>query len=159
MLEVSSNVDQLGDVFRDIEGMEKKLHKSREVRVGFFQDARYSEGSRPYVASVAMWQEFESVARNAEGGARKPARPFMREAINNPQTQRNVIKLFRGYPDNPDRSLSLIGESVKAAIQNSITTGPWRDLAKSTVARRRRGSDKPLLDTGYLRSSVTYQKD
>ena len=154
MLEVSSNVDQLGDVFRDIESMEKKLHKSREVRVGFFQDARYSEGSRPYVASVAMWQEFQGV-RNRN----KPARPFMREAISNPETQRNVIKLFQGFPDNPDRSLSLVGESVKAAIQRSITVGNWAPLAASTIARRRKRSDRPLLDTGYLRSSVTYQKD
>ena len=154
MLEVSSNVDQLGDVFRDIEGMEKKLHKSREVRVGFFQDARYSEGSRPYVASVAMWQEFRGV-RNRN----KPARPFMREAISNPETKRNVVKLFQGFPDNPDRSLSLVGESVKAAIQTSITVGNWAPLAASTVARRRKRSDRPLLDTGYLRSSVTYQKD
>ena len=93
MLEVSSNVDQLGDVFRDIEGMEKKLHKSREVRVGFFQDARYSEGSKPYVASVAMWQEFRGV-RNRN----KPARPFMREAINNPETQaQRESSCFRGF--------------------------------------------------------------
>src|SRR5574342_1146421 len=32
---------------------------------------------------------------------------------------------------------------------------PWRPLAASTVARRRRGSSKPLIDTGALRGAVT----
>jgi phage virion morphogenesis protein len=31
---------------------------------------------------------------------------------------------------------------------------PWRPLAESTVARRRMGSSKPLIDTGLLRKSV-----
>lgn len=152
MLTVDSNVHQFGDVLRDIGDMERKLGRDREVRVGFFSDARYSEGSRPYVASVAMWQEFQGV-RNRN----KPARPFMREAIQ--ASKQNVLTLMRKYPDNPDRTLNIVGESVKAAIQKSITVGNWAPLAASTIARRRKRSDRPLLDTGYLRASTTYQVD
>jgi len=31
---------------------------------------------------------------------------------------------------------------------------PWQPLAQSTIDRRRRGSSKPLVDTGVLRNSV-----
>ena len=157
MVEIHSNIDKEGEVISEIEDTEKKLSKRKEVKVGFFSDARYSEGSKPYVASVAMWQEFQGVKNK-----NKPARPFMREAVQ--ASKDDVIRLMRGYPDNPDNTLKIVGESVKAAIQKSITTGNWAPLAKSTIARRRKGrdgkrSDKPLLDTGYLRSAVTYNVD
>lgn len=34
---------------------------------------------------------------------------------------------------------------------------PWAALKASTIARRRKGSAKPLLDTGRLRNSITYR--
>jgi phage virion morphogenesis protein len=34
---------------------------------------------------------------------------------------------------------------------------PWKPLAASTIRRRRKGSSKPLLDTGRLRNSVSYR--
>lgn len=34
---------------------------------------------------------------------------------------------------------------------------PWRRLARRTIAQRRGKSDKPLLDTGRLRNSITYR--
>ena len=33
---------------------------------------------------------------------------------------------------------------------------PWAPLSPATIARRRQGSSKPLLDTGRLRNSITY---
>ena len=86
----------------------------------------------------------------------------MREAIQ--ASRSDVIRVFRQFPDNPDRTLAIAGETVKAAIQRSITTGNWAPLAKSTIARRRRGRDgrrssKPLQDTGLLWTSVTYKLD
>lgn len=35
--------------------------------------------------------------------------------------------------------------------------GTWQPLSAATRARRRKGSDKALLDTGRLRNSITYQ--
>lgn len=36
---------------------------------------------------------------------------------------------------------------------------PWAPLSPVTVARRRKGSSAPLLDTGRLRNSITYALD
>lgn len=53
-----------------------------------------------------------------------------------------------------------IGEGVKAEAQIGFksSTDPygraWHPLAKATIARRRKGSSKPLLDTGRLRNSI-----
>ena len=159
MLKVKQSSLNADKVIADIDKSVKPLRKPRNTRIGFFSDARYHEGSRPHVASVAMWQEFESVKRKEDGTPRKPARPFMREAIENPDTKAKVRKLLKQYLVNPGRVMGLIGEHVKGAIQKSISTGPWAPLAESTIARRRKKSDKPLEDTGFLRSSVTYRVD
>ena len=140
-------IDAIRDTFKDWD-------TGSNVKIGFNSKARYDTPGKPYVAEVAMYQEFESVKRNAEGNPRKPDRPFMREAIQ--ASKRKVIDLLKKYPDDPDRILGLVGEEVKAAIQTSIATGNWAPLAKSTVKRRRKGSDRPLQDTGYLLESVTY---
>lgn len=38
--------------------------------------------------------------------------------------------------------------------QDPATGEPWKALEPETVARRRRGSSKPLVDTGKLRGSI-----
>lgn len=35
---------------------------------------------------------------------------------------------------------------------------PWKPLKAATIARRRKGSAKPLLDTGRLRNSIAWQQ-
>lgn len=46
---------------------------------------------------------------------------------------------------------------VDDSFQNSVSPGgtPWRPLKPATVAARRQGSDKPLVDTARLRNSIT----
>ena len=54
-----------------------------------------------------------------------------------------------------------IGDDIVAAslLGFKDSTDPygdkWKPLAKATVARRRKGSHQPLLDTGRLRNSIT----
>ena len=153
-LEIDHNLDSTSHVISEITKDEKRLKNVRHVKVGFFSAARYDEGSRPFVASVAMWQEFQGV-RNRN----KPARPFMREAIK--QSKKGVLKEFRHFPDHPNRTLNRIGLLVQKTIQKSISGHykSWAPLAQSTVNRRRKQSSQPLLDTGYMRSSVTYKVD
>lgn len=64
----------------------------------------------------------------------------------------NLAPMFRG-----------IGADVVAEAQLGFRESrdpyglPWRPLSPRTVARRRKGSSKPLLDTGRLRNSITYR--
>ena len=153
-VKMNHNLDQTGVLVQDIANQEKNLKGKRSVRIGFFSTARYMDGNRAYVASVAMWQEFQGV-RNKN----KPARPFMREAIK--QARKGVLKEFELFPKHPDLTLERVGLHVQKTIQQSISEKfrPWAPLAESTIARRRKGSDKPLRDTGYMIQSVTYKTD
>ncbi len=52
---------------------------------------------------------------------------------------------------------------VSRVVQGfDLSTGPygkWRDLVDSTIARRRKRSKKPLLDSQRLRGSITHEFD
>jgi phage gpG-like protein len=64
----------------------------------------------------------------------------------------NLAPAFRGIGSDivADSALRFRGSRDPYGV-------PWRPLARSTVARRRKGSSQPLLDTGRLRSSISYR--
>lgn len=89
-----------------------------------------------------------------------PARPFMRPGIENAKPA--IIKGFKeagqaalsGQHDRVVKMLNRIGLTAQSAIQEKITDGPFVPLKPETIERK--GSDKPLIDTGQLRKSITY---
>lgn len=54
----------------------------------------------------------------------------------------------------PDKAIRLLGEKVKADIQNKITSGIAPPNAESTIAKK--GSSKPLIDHGTLLGAISY---
>lgn len=56
--------------------------------------------------------------------------------------------------------MRVIAEDLKTFVDDRFDTStdpkglPWAPLAASTLARRRNGSAKPLVDTGVLRNSI-----
>jgi hypothetical protein len=119
------------------------------------------KGSRhkPYediseVARVAVWNEFGTT-----NGI--PARPFFRNAIDG-----NREKIF----DMAARfaNLAMIGKStvaeaferlglfMQSTIRSSIRNGSWQ--ANSPKTEKKKGSTKPLIDTGQMINSVTFIK-
>ena len=124
-------------------------NRSKQVDVGFFSSARYSDGT--YVASVAAWQEF-----GVEG--RIPERPFLRTAIAG--ADRELVPIMKAGIDPKtmeldERTASLLGEVMKARIQRSIVALREPPNAPSTIARK--GSSNPLIDIGVMRQSVDYE--
>ena len=51
-------------------------------------------------------------------------------------------------------ALEALGVFGKGLVQEKISTGDFEPNAPSTI--RKKGSDKPLIDTGRLRQSVNY---
>ena len=119
-----------------------------EGKVGWFESAHYKEG--PSVAYVATIHEF--------GTGRIPARPFMRPAV----------------ADHGGEWIELIGQGVKAAMTGGQSPAEVLELvmlqaagnvgekiqtvtspALSPVTIKRKGHDKPLIDTGQMFQSVT----
>lgn len=119
-----------------------------EGKVGWFESAHYPDGTP--VAYVATIHEF--------GIGRIPARPFMRPAV----------------ADHGREWIDLLGQGAKAAINGgpspaevleAVTLAAAGNVAEkiqavtspplSPVTIKRKGHDKPLVDTGQMVQSVT----
>ena len=148
--------------------------RSKSVDVGFFATARYApvrQGVRGgqkrkahYVATVAAWNEF--------GTERIPERPFFRNAISG--ADKDLMPVIKAGVDPlkmelDARTAGLVGEVMKARIQQSITTlrdppnapvtikgGPIRTKTGKIIVIPGKQSSNPLVDEGFMRQSVTY---
>lgn len=128
------------------------------VKVGFLEGATYPATHSPNsatpdiaglpVAQVAFWNEF--------GTVRAPPRPFFRSAIAQHQGEwgGQLAHALRSTGMDARRALTIMGEVIKDEIVTSIVNTNAPPLAESTV--RRKGFDKPLIDTGVMQRSVDY---
>ena len=109
------------------------------VRVGIIESQTYPDGES--VAQVAYWNEY--------GTATIPARPFFRNTIAEKQDEwaEKAAELLK-QSDDTSHVLALIGEGVKGDIVETIQNFREPENAPSTV--KRKGFDKPLIDTGDL---------
>jgi hypothetical protein len=53
-----------------------------------------------------------------------------------------------------EQGLNLAGLVLVGAIQDKIVAGPFEPLRPATI--RRKGSSRPLIDTGQMRQAVSY---
>ena len=135
-------------IIQELQENIKGLTSKATLNVGFFESSRYTEGT--YVAQVARIQEYGSI--------KIPPRPFFRNAIDN-NMQRWLDFLGRDLvnTNNAETSYNRLGEVVRGDIVESITQLDTPPNAPKTIARK--GSSNPLIDTGFLRSNVTFKVD
>lgn len=119
--------------------------KRMKLSVGFKAGEHFEENGMD-VAEVAMRNEF--------GDDTTPSRPFMRQAIENHGTEISQIVKRAVQRDNAADILNLIGDGVSQLIRDEIDNGDFAPNAPSTIARK--GTDKPLIDTGTMRDAVGY---
>ena len=121
----------------------------KEVRVGF-QHGQATEEDGTDVCDVAMWNEL--------GTENMPSRPFLRKSVDENESkikeflEGEVKALVNGA--DVEQILKEIGLFQKDLIQEKITEGSFASNADSTIQRK--GSSKPLIDTGRMRQSVNY---
>lgn len=132
------------EFFRQIEEL-KKL----QVRIGYQRgEAKGKDGMNRL--DVALWNEL-----GTSNGI--PSRPFLRNSVDNNAEQidkacKDAIKVITKGGKAKD-VLNSIGGMQKAQVQHTIDSGEFVPNALSTV-KRKKGSAKPLIDTGLLRDSV-----
>lgn len=120
------------------------------VETGFYADATYDDGTP--VAGVAAAHEF--------GDGNLPERPFFRLA--NEGIKGKAVGMLRAQIDPKvmavDKTIAArLGAMHAGEVKRSITALKSPALDPSTIARK--GSSNPLIDTGVMRSSVTYKVD
>lgn len=123
------------------------------VRVGYFASQGNHNGKRPIMLG--------NLARLHEFGTRKiPKRAFIKPAITqNRQNYANLVQSQIGRVLQGQMTVQslwqLLGTRAVADIQQYMRNATFTPLNPATI--KRKGSSKPLIDTGQLRQSVTYQ--
>jgi hypothetical protein len=135
--------------------MEKKLKEMMDrlgegtlLRVGFLENATYPSGE--YVATIAASNEF------GDPGNNQPPRPFFRNMIaaNSSAWPLEVGKVVKAVDFDGKKTLQLMGERIKDQLQGSIRELVEPPLSPYTI--KKKGFDKPLIDTGHMLNSVDY---
>lgn len=121
-----------------------------QVRIGF-QRGEATEKDGTDICDIAAWNEL--------GTENIPSRPFLRNSVDNHIKEIGnfledmLVKILEGA--SAEYVLEQTGLFQKDLIQKEITEGSYEPNAPSTV--KRKGSSKPLIDTGRMRQSVNYQ--
>lgn len=122
---------------------------ANEVAIGF-QHGEATEEDGTDICDIAAWNEL--------GTVNMPSRPFMRMSVDDNESKINSFlqasakKIVRGA--SAEQILKEIGIFQKDLVQEKITEGSFTPNAESTI--RKKGSSKPLIDTGRMRQSVNY---
>ena len=129
----------------------KELQKlaKLEVRVGFQAGEATEEGGAD-VAEIAAYNEL--------GSSNTPARPFMKQSFETHESdlQKACDEVNRTISNGgtAEQALNKLGVFCKGLVQEQIVSGDFAPNAESTIAKK--GSSKPLIDTGTMRQSVNY---
>lgn len=127
------------------------LKKSPEVAIGVMgSDAAKVRGSTTMV-DIATSHEY--------GTEHIPERSFIRATVDqNRQKYLAIVKQLKNevlLNDMPAATaLGILGEKIKADIQQRITDGIDPALSQATIDAKK--SSVPLIDTGQLRASLTW---
>lgn len=125
--------------------------KNINIKIGLFGSGKIEE-------NVA-----ERGAKNELGTKEgTPSRPFMRMAFdNNLEININSIqKLYKNFVKGKGKTetkqlISKIGVLFEGQIKKTIKTGNFEPLSIVTIEKK--GSTRPLIDTGVMLNSVKYQ--
>lgn len=136
----------------DIFSQVKKLPKLA-VKYGFIGDkvAPYPDGQN--VIDVAIWNEY--------GTDRIPARPFFRTSWerNKKAYKKDLVDFYRnilnGKVQDAEVFFDILGAKASNRLKMDIVAFSDPPNAPSTIARKK--SSNPLIDTGRLKASVSWE--
>lgn len=136
-------------VSRILAEIAERVGQDYGLRVGFLENATYPDG-KP-VGMIAAIQEFGAPRAGI------PPRPFFRNMIakKSPEWPAAVGALLVANDYDVERTLDQVGFAIAGQLRESIQQTNAPPLAESTI--RRKGHDKPLVDTGHMLNSVDHE--
>jgi hypothetical protein len=131
--------------------LSKKFEKAHKLRVGFLEGSTYPDGTS--VAMVAAVNEFGQTRIHPN----QPPRPFFRRMIaeNSPSWGPALAKMLSENGCDAAKALDLLGAEIAGELQQSIADFTSPGLAPITI--KRKGSTKPLIDTGQMLNAVKHE--
>ena len=129
------------------------INGPRQVKVGLPAGKVGSD-----LVSIAIWNHYGT--RGGGWGGPIPARPFILQAIQNNRKKyidalkTSASKLVRGET-TLETVMSKLGSLAADDVKMEISSGNFVPNSPVTIALK--GSDRPLVDTGRLRNSITWE--
>lgn len=122
---------------------------NKVVKVGIIGDAKHDGTS---VLDIAFWNEF--------GASKIPARPFIggfsAHAIDEIKTAMQRTAEYVDKGGSIDAALRNLGQWAEGEQRTYITTSSnFTPNAPYTIAKK--GSSKPLIDTGFMLRQIAYK--
>ena len=136
---------------RKLEAILRRTKKHEHVAVGILQDEPHDEQFS--MLDLAMVHEYGSPKQNI------PARSFIRATCDAKRKEHVELirkfqhKILRGHI-TARQALTQIGEVVAKDMVAAINEGIEPSLELATI--KRKGSSKPLIDTGRLKGAITH---
>ena len=138
---------------------ELKKANGSYVKVGYPEEKARKhkpkeKGDAIDMAQLAAIQEFGTA------NGRIPPRPFMADTFdaNQPEVNQQIEKIkdkvFQGLI-TVKQGWQQLGAWYKGQIQKNMVDGVWQENAEYTIQKK--GSSKPLIDTGQLRQSIDFE--
>lgn len=124
----------------------KNLNSAESVRVGFLEDAKYPDGTP--VALVGSVQNWGSPAAGI------PPRPFFTNMIAHHagSWSKGMAETLKSTNYDAKKTLDIVGEVLVGQLKKEIIDMNFPPLKPETI--RRKGFDKPLIDTSHMINSV-----
>lgn len=123
--------------------------KDKEVFIGF-QSGEVTDDRGVDMAQIAAWNEL--------GTSTAPSRPFLRMSVDENEGKINTMcgQQLKSITEGgtAEQCLKQVGVFEVQLVQEKIVSGSYEANAPSTI--KKKGSDKPLIDTGRMRQSVKY---
>lgn len=125
---------------------------ARDVKVGF-PEKTGSRGDELNNPTLAYIHEYGA----PEAGI--PERPFLVVGVESAlpavtKIMRDGAKAALTGRNTANQTLNTVGLVAQGAVQKKIVDGPFVPNTPETI--RRKGSDRPLIDTGALRQAASY---
>ena len=129
--------------------MQRMMTNASSVHVGFLAEATYPDGTP--VAMIAAIQNWGAPRAGI------PPRPFFSDMIakRSPEWPKAIGDLLVANHYDALRTLQMTGEGIVGQLRKQIQDTNAPTLSKATI--RRKGFDKPLIDTGHMWNSADYQ--
>ncbi|WP_061508114.1 hypothetical protein [Acetobacter malorum] len=146
------------------------------VKAGFFKTAMEADGTP--VAAIAALQEYGAVVRGREGHSIViPPRPFLRQTVATHRSAwvrllaqalktslrtpgraggtRHALQTLVQRLSTSTQALTTVGKAMQTDITQTIHQTNTPPNAPATI--RHKGFDNPLVETGTLQNSITFQ--
>ena len=134
---------------RKLLALKANCQKAHKVDIGFMKNSPYPNGKS--LGEVAITNEYGNPAKG------QPPRPFFRRMIakHNGEWAAQLAAFLEANNFNADIGLNKMGGVIANELRQSIVDLVEPPLAPATI--KRKGFDKPLVESGHLLASVDHE--